>query len=263
MDLLLTENIDYRQWLMSQLESRRLKIPSYSLRSFAQKIGISPASLSQVISGKRPLSKKMAQLIAGRLCLSPAETHRLIQSALLEKFQNLSHPSLANSEFKSGDFQLEMDTFRSISDWHHYAVLNLLELPDSKSDPAWFAARLGIPLLEARQAIQRLERLGLLTKQGRKLRRVRKSLSTPAGVSDIAIRKYHFQILNKAEKALDKDAVAERDFGAITLAIDPDRIPEARKLIAKFRRQIASVLAGKSKKRVYTFSTQLFALDRK
>ncbi len=263
MDLLLTEDIDYRRWLLTQLNQRRQKTPSYSLRSFSKKIGISPASLSQLISGKRPLSKKMAEQVASRLCLSPAETHRLVQSAILEKFQSLSNPEATSSVPCRKDSQIEMDIFRTISDWYHYAILSLVQLPEAKSDPSWFSTRLGITLLEARQAIQRLERLGFIVKEGRKLRRSTPSLSTPDGVTDSAIRKYHFQMLNKAEEALERDPVSERDFGAITLAIDPSRIPEARKLISKFRKQMATVLAGGEKKRVYTFSTQLFGLDRK
>lgn len=263
MDLWLTENMDYRRWLYSQIEERRRKVPSYSLRSFASKVGVSPASLSQVMSGKRKLSRKMASQIAGKLCLSPLETRRLIQSTFMERFKDYSDSPAPAASAPAPGVELEMDAFRTISDWYHYAILNLIELPEAKPDAAWFARRLGISLLEAHQALQRLKRLGLVTQDGRRLKRLRQSLSTPPGVSDAAIRKYHYQNLAKAEESLDKDSVDERDFGAITLAIDPDHLPEARKLISKFRKQIASVLAGPKKKRVYTFVTQLFPVDRK
>lgn len=261
MDLLLTESLDYRRWLHEQIESRRQKVPSYSLRSFAGKIGVSPASLSQILSGKRRLSKKMAQQIAVRLCLSPGETHSLVQSAVLERFQDLSDPRPATNSTSASGFEVEMDSFRIISDWYHLAILNLLELPTCKPDAAWFARRLGISLLDAHQALQRLQRLGFIVKDGRKLKRIRKSLSTPNGVPDAAIRKYHYQNLSKAEESLDRDTVDERDFGAITLAIDEANLEQAKKLVAKFRRQLATVLSGKNKTRVYTFVTQLFPVD--
>ena len=45
--------------------------------------------------------------------------------------------------------QLQMDTFRVISDWYHFGILELTYLKSFKSDPRWIAKALGITEIEA------------------------------------------------------------------------------------------------------------------
>lgn len=250
----------YRQWLIGQLEDRRKRQPSYSLRSFAGKLGVSPASLSQVISGKRPLSKKMALQFADRLCLSPHETETLVRGALTEKFDALTK-DLAGAPAETGT-RLELDTFHLISDWYHYAILNLVEMKEARSAPEWYAKRLGISVLDAHRAILRLKRVGLLKLIDGKLKRTAQQVTTSTDISSTAIRKYHYQNLKKAEEALDREGVSTRDFGAVTLAIDPTLLPKAKQVLQRARRQVSSVLSSGKKERVYTLVTQLFPVDR-
>ena len=47
-----------RPFLKMELDSRIKKNPSYSLRSFAKSLNISHAALSQILNGKRNLTKK-------------------------------------------------------------------------------------------------------------------------------------------------------------------------------------------------------------
>ncbi len=167
------------------------------------------------------------------------------------------------SEPTEAFLELQIDTFRIISDWYHYAILNLIEVRDAKNNAEWFARRLGISPLEAHQALLRMKRLGLIKLEGSHLIRVGKNLKTPNDLADTAIRKYHYQNLRKAEESLDRDSIEQRDFGGITMAIDPSDLSKAKNLIQKFRRQLATALNTGKKERVYTFVTQLFPVDRK
>ena len=58
--------------------------------------------------------------------------------------------------------QLAQDTANLISDWHHYAILELVHVRDFKPDSRWLARVLGISVDEVNVALQRLLRLGLL-----------------------------------------------------------------------------------------------------
>jgi len=262
MNVSANSTLGYREWLFQQIEERKQKVPSYSLRAFSVKVGVSAASLSQIISGKRPLTKKMALKIAGRLSLGPEETQSLLQNALKAKYEEASRDLGLEVATEDGE-ELRMDSFRLISDWYHYAILNLLKVNDVRFYPEWFGKRLGISVLEAHQAILRLKRLGLIEQKGRTWLRTKRKLKTSTDIADAAIRRYHYQNLSKAEESLDRDPVTLRDFGAITMAIDPRQLPKAKALVQRFRSQMADCLSQGEPERVYTFVTQLFPIDRK
>ncbi len=195
---------DFRKFLVSQLEARKRRAPLSSLRSFSAKIGVSPASLCQIISGKRGLTRKMATRIAKRLGLTPGETRTLIHGALVEKFRSLSlgNTSLAPSEIPTAG-EMNLDEFRQLSDWYYGAILSLIDVKGAKIHPEWFARRLGITTLEAHQAILRLMRLGFIVNDGVRFKTLTKGLKTPSNVSDAAVQKYPCQNLKKAGEALN------------------------------------------------------------
>lgn len=55
---------------------------------------------------------------------------------------------------------ISQDIFATIADWYHLAILDLSLMKDFKSSPSWISARLGISVLEAKIAVDRLVRLG-------------------------------------------------------------------------------------------------------
>lgn len=76
-------------YLISIFNDRKEKNPRYSLRAFARSLGVSSGQLSEILSGKRPLSHKLARRISIALALTEEESHKLIhlvsqQSQFLE-----------------------------------------------------------------------------------------------------------------------------------------------------------------------------------
>lgn len=53
--------------------------PAYSLRAFAKRLKISPSSLSAILSGKRPLTKKNAERILRSLYASPEKIDSILR----------------------------------------------------------------------------------------------------------------------------------------------------------------------------------------
>lgn len=138
-----------KELLQNALKEKCEKNPLYSLRAFAKATGISHTVLSLVLSGKRKLSKKATLKLADYLGLNPQERQLIMKS----------HRSP-----KAEDFQtLSLDSFEVISDWYHYAILSLLETPDAQFEARWMAKQLGIQPLNAKLAMERLQRLGLVT----------------------------------------------------------------------------------------------------
>ena len=86
------------------------------------------------------------------------------------------------------------------------------------------------------------------------------ALCTTTDVADISIRKAHFESLELARMSLERDAIDERDFSHITMAIDKKRIPEAKRRIREFRRSLCEFLEGGDKEKVYRLNVQIFPM---
>src|SRR6185437_14031826 len=99
------------------------------------------------------------------------------------------------------------------------------------------AARLGVRRERVVEALERLERLGLLRRlEGGRLELTGGHFTTPDGMASMAIRRSHYQALGLARSSLDQDALDKRSFSAMTMAIDPSRLAKANEKIERFRR---------------------------
>jgi transcriptional regulator with XRE-family HTH domain len=76
-----------RHWLASRLDERRQKNKMYSLRAFSRDLGIPAGLLSEVLSGKRSLTAKLAERISLRLDLSHDEKRALFDSITSDLFK--------------------------------------------------------------------------------------------------------------------------------------------------------------------------------
>jgi uncharacterized protein (TIGR02147 family) len=155
---------------------------------------------------------------------------------------------------------LDIEQFKLISNWQHFAILELCELENFESDAGWIACQLGISELQATDALQRLIGLGLLTKVGKHLKKT-KDCAIKSVPSD-AIKRFHLEHLENAKSALKDIPFSERDFSGTTVATNPKQIEKAKKMIQEFRRELTSVLESGPKTRVYHLSVQLFPLNK-
>jgi uncharacterized protein (TIGR02147 family) len=254
------ERIDYRSILDTELKKRAAINPAYSLRRFAQSLKLSPATLSGVLQGKRNLSIKSAAQVCEALSFPPEIATAFLQSVVSDQ---TSLPKNAGPEVLQPYHLLGEDVFRVMADWYYYAILELTFVRGSTAEPEWYARKLGISDDEAQIAIERLKKLGLLELRRGKLVKAKAFVASPDQVPSAAVRNRHRQILRKAEDALGRNSIDERDFSSMTMAIDPTLIPKAKKKILEFRRQLCSFLTGKNKRRVYELSIQLFPLSEK
>jgi transcriptional regulator with XRE-family HTH domain len=67
-----TSNLKCRDYLAQELLRRKERNPSYSLRSFARDLRLSPSCVSEILNNKRSPSPKNVRKIAEKLALDPA-----------------------------------------------------------------------------------------------------------------------------------------------------------------------------------------------
>ncbi len=233
--------------LKKELETKKSKNSAYSLRSFARNLSLSPAQLSQIMSGKRKITPKVTEKILSKLQMSPAEKRKC--------WKGLFETPLSTS--KAETLLLE-DQFRLISDWYHLAILSLSQIKKAKKDPRWISQQLGITSQMASTAVERLERMGLLSKHPTLIVQTKAPLNVYSTISSESIQRYHKQILNLAIEKLNEVPVEKRDYSALSFAISAGKIDSIRKVIEEFQKQTQEEFEGGDE--LYMLSVQLFPL---
>ncbi|QLY23858.1 TIGR02147 family protein [Bdellovibrio sp. KM01] len=235
-----------QELLKLEFDKRRERNPNFSLRAFARYLEVSPAQLSQMMTGKRTITVKTMKKMGSRLDLSPTEKSEIAQALLKD---GSKHPPEAHR------VKLDQDRFHVISDWYHFAILSLTRIKDSKADPRWIARRLGISVEEAHQAVLRMERMGILQTKP-KFKQVGDLLDVDSEIPSEAIRKYHKQNLDLAIEKIDTVENSLRQIQSMSLPINPKKIDAFKKLIDDFLEN-ASDLSGKSAgTEVYSLNVQ-------
>lgn len=249
-----------REILRSELARRMAKNPQYSLRAFARSAGVSHTLLSLVLSGKRPMSRKTANRLADTLALDPNQREQFVNAPE----NTMGHLATARGRKEAQSMrQLSLDQFALISEWYHYAILSLLELPDSKLEPRWISSRLRISQLQAAEAVERLHRLNLLEKgEDGRWRQSGNPIKIDNSVSTPATRKFHEQILSKALESLERDPFETRSFISTTYMLDPAVVPLARERLNELKRALVRELSTLGKPSVvYNLSMQLYPVS--
>lgn len=262
----------FAEFLKEEFQRRHQNNPRYSLRSFATTLNISSSFLSKLFNGKRPITEKTFLQITKRLALHPE---------IVEKYRttlgraNASSVALrggpAKLEVSALEFkQLSLDRFQLISSWYHFAILELITLEDFRPHPNYIAAKLNITPFEAKEAVDRLLRLGLLTiskdpkdlKKG-KVYRSNNNTTLGPGIATAATTAQQEGILKLALEALYNIPIENRSQTSMTMAIPKNRIHEAQDYIREFRSKMTALLQRKGKRdSVYQLSISFFPITK-
>ncbi len=251
---------DFRLWLQKEFTDRCKRNPRYSLRAFAQLLKMDASSISQIFSGKRKASKKVISQACGTLSANSELQNYFIQKSK----ENFKYASLGKAKIIEPTFELlAQDAFAFISDWYHFALLELINVEGFNQNPSWCAKSLGITKTEAQIAIERLIRLGLFRYENKKLVRTNKLITNfSQGMTSPAHKNIQRKILELALAAIDNTPTEAKDITAMTMAIDTKKIPEARKLISKFRREMSTYLEDGPQVQVYNLAIQLYPISK-
>lgn len=255
----------YRQYLTDEYERRRQRNPGYSLRAFARDLAIPAPKLSQYLSGIRGLSGKRAAQLAQKIGLSPIEADLFTCSADAANARDPITKQLAQeklTQLLNGPFsKINMEKFNLVRDWYHLAILELTELEQFQPDIKWIAKKLRISNDQAKIAIERLESLGLLNRDGEKWRQTDQNLETPPDYGSRAIREYHHQMLNLTDHRFEDHALEKREIGSVMFAVDEMLVPEMKQLIRRFQKEAAALVErSAAKNSLYALNFQFLPL---
>lgn len=263
----ITEFSDYRTYLNEVLAERCSKNPELSLRSFAAKLGLSASFLSRVLSGQRKLSLATGLQISKKLKLSESAAnyfaslieieHLPNDQERIEYFKNLSKRYGRTSEI------IPIEQFKLISQWYHFAILSLSKTTDFNDDPMWMASRLGISPHQARSALERLVKMGFLSKtNGTYLALNNANIKTSEDFSELAIRENHKEQMKNAARALDEVNVDLREFINLAVNIDAKDVKKAKSILREFINRFNFEFDRNSSEDVFQLNLQFFPLTK-
>ena len=252
---------DFRSFLQLEIVQRCKTNPQYSVRAFAKLLKIDSSTLSQILRGRRAITERLVMRLGDRLSLSPTEIKRFLNNN--RPHRDPSDKKAKRAARRDPGYNLSVETYHLIADWYHFAVFELVTVIGFESEPKWIARKLGITVMEAQVAIERLKRLGLIIvapngdyKQG-------SSFITTTGnpFTDLALRRVQAQILSKSMTALEEIPFEQRDHTGTMMAIHSKRLPKAKEMIREFRRSLCEYLQQDTKRDcVYQLGVSLFPL---
>lgn len=258
----------YQTVIRDALARRIEKNPRYSLRAFSRTLEIDPSMLSRVINGQLIPTTSFTKKILPHLELDPPNEKQFLESvskAIQEKNflkkraelkKILREPTTAEAKRA-----LSPELFHVISDWYHYAILQLMETEGFQPDPKWIAEALRIETSEVEAAITRLLSCGFVEKiAGTYIRATPPLTSGDRSITTDAHRKRIRQVTEKSGRSLEMDPIYLRNHTTLTLGIDPDKIPLAKEMIQDFMVELCEAMQTR-KKAVYELQINLFPLQ--
>lgn len=238
---------ELKSMITTTYQKRQAINRGYSQNAFARDLGVSPTALSQYLSGKRSLSPVNLKKVVRSLALP------------LEYAQKSKRNNYAD---QTPSIKLKIDTFTLISDWYHFGILNLLEIELIRS-PEQICKRLGISLQTAIEALDRLESLALIKKNGGRYIRATQSLDTGSDIPSEAIRKHNREKMELAIASLETVSIQLRDISSLTLTFNPQKLNEIKKEIVKFKNRVTNLCNNsENSSEVYALNVQFFPLSK-
>lgn len=244
---------EFRFYLQEEFSRRLKKNSRYSLRSFARDLNLNPGYLSRLISAeRRPSAKKLADMLKN-IPIDPKSLKKITECQ-------------TNPDGKYPLHRLNMDIFTAISDWYHYAILELTIVADFQSDPNWIAKKLDVSVIEVKHAIERLVRLEFLEidNQGN-YKDVSGSVTTVGNeFTNAAMKNLQKTVIEKAGEALESIPYEKRSQSSLTFAYGSDKMQKLKKLIRNFEAEVIKLSEedNVNPDQVYNLSVSLYPLLR-
>ena len=161
--------------------------------------------------------------------------------------------------------QISIDTFEVMSDWYHFAILELCTTENFRAEPQWIANRLGITTSQVSLAIERMKRLELVVENPDGTWKVGNNTNSTTNneVTSSAKIKLQKQYLELALKAMDEAPLSFRSQFGMTMSLNLEDMTELKSMIKAFTHKISDRTEETAKRdHVYQLVVSLFPISK-
>ncbi len=237
---------DAREYLHAVFAEKKKANNEYSLSLWAKELGYdNPSTLSSVLRNVRPIGQKLRASIKQRYNLD------LKQQLYFDLIAN--YCDTADEQQKSFFFEMiqttnknvalhfvDNDRFKTIADWWHIAIVELLKLSNTDGTVKELSSALRpfVSKEQVEKALFRLKRLGVVAQVGRNFHLKTDHLVIGDKGRSEAVQAFHEGLLKISQEKLKADSVEDRDFRATFLPIKLKDLEKAKKLAAEFHQKM-------------------------
>lgn len=256
---------DSRHYLKSEFEARSRRRPHYSLRAFARDLELSPSSLSEYFNGKLTFSEERVISVCKKLQIKPIHQEHWLDLIKMESGVSKADQELAavrvRARLKQEKGTIALDLFKTISDWYHYALLELIDIDERYQDPKVAGQALGINTKQVKEAWDRLIKVGLAQKVEGCYKACQLNTFAGEDIPSEALRNYHAGLIGKALIAQEVQPIEKKEFLSIIFSFKQEDLKAIKDELYEFQVDLTNRYAQKKNKNaVYCLSTQLFNL---
>lgn len=245
---------NYRDILRIEFQSRKARNQYYSLRAFAQSLGIGSGALSEILKGKRNLGINKARSIVDKLNFDESEKENF-----LNLIQDVRPKAVTKKTLDTRELSAEI--FEIVSSADCMSILALADLDNFRLDVEWISLKLAIKQKDVAHSLLLMREVGLLEVVNGVEQICEDFVFSLDGIPSRAIKNYHHQMLDKASDALEEQMVERRDISGISFAVDLEEIPNLKKDILNFQKRMIKKYSEGKKEEVYHLEMALFALS--
>lgn len=263
--------LDYRLFLKTWFEGKKQR-GEISLRTFSAKAGFtSPNYFKLIQDGARNLSDDGIKRFAQAVGLNKQESEFFkclvhFNQAATHDEKNRHYQKLLRSRRYRELKPIKKAQYRFYSEWYHPVVRELIVLPEFRENLEALARRIypHVSVLQVGKSVRLLEELGFIVRDEKgNWRQATPVMATEDESDAVILLNYHQSILSMAKQVLDEVPQEKRDISALTLGIAKERLPEIKKKIQEFRRDILSLVAADDHpEKVVLLSLQLMPLTQ-
>lgn len=265
---------DYRKYLETFYVTKKKLNKHYSYAVFSQMAGLnSPNYLKRVMEGSRNITNKNLRNFILGLGLKKKEAQYFENLVMFNQSEAQDAKDFYFQEIKKmasqddSAFKIDGDYYEYLSNWYYVAIHELVNVKGFKEAPAWIVEQLKnkVTQPQVKKALQLLLKIGFL-KRGKegKLCQVYPQINYQKDVRNLAIQKFHSQMIDLAKDSIAKEEYTKREPSSVTLCIDNKNFLELKKKIEDFREEINSKYSCPSGEgdSVVQVNFQLFSLTK-
>ena len=259
------------KYISSFITKKKESDSDFSLRKFTTSVGLkSPAPLIDVLSGKKKLKDKLANIIVEGLEIDASE--KMYFEAILAKSQTYSEEKMKMYDLIMQELsprkEKEFNSFKTseldiFSHWIYMAILSLSELDDFDLTVKNIKMKL-VEKVESEKIEKALFELfshGLLvTNSDGKIQKKYLRNTTKSDISHKSAKTYYSLVCDLAKKAIDTP-LKLREFSTFSMPLNKKDIPLAKEIIRKCRNNLSKLSEKEGKDEVYQVNLMMFPLS--
>jgi uncharacterized protein (TIGR02147 family) len=269
------EFTDYREFIRAFYEMQKERNPHFSFQVFCNNCGFTNKGfVHNVIHGVKNLSRLSVMKFSQGMRLTKSESDFFENLVFFNQAKNVKERNHYFEKLQSvRPMTPEASTAKKVTDhqfefystWYCSAIRSIIDMfPDKSQDFTWIGKNL-YPCVSAvlvRKTIKTMLDLGFLEQTNGGLRVKDKTITTGREAKNLAMARFHIEMMQLAHKALEELPSEKRHVTGLTLGISPKAYEQICEDIFKLQEKILKLAeSDEDSNSVYQLNFHFFPLS--